>query len=214
MFDKEPEDMFAGVEPTKQEPLRPSGALSPTVPGMPGGATPVGATPEEVGEEGGGKGRKKIFLILAAVILVLILGGGGYLVWRQFAAAPEETEIPVVTNFNANLPPANIPAETEPIVNETPVEIPSAVLETAPVAPLPESIDTDSDGLTDAEEATLGTDPTRIDTDGDDLTDGEEVNFYFTDPLNPDTDGDTYSDGSEVKNGYNPKGPGRLLEQP
>lgn len=212
MFDKEPEDMFAGVEPTKPETLRPAGALSPTVPGMPGGAAPVGATQEDVGEESGGSGKKKMFLILAAGILVLILGGGGYLVWQQFSAAPEETETPVVTDFNVNLPPANVPAEIETIVNEIPVEIPSAVLETAPIVPPPESIDSDDDGLTDTEEAALGTDPTKVDTDEDGLNDGMEVNFYFTDPLNSDTDGDTFLDGSEVENGYDPKGPGRLVQ--
>ncbi|GLU42665.1 hypothetical protein Musp01_02890 [Muricauda sp. NBRC 101325] len=35
--------------------------------------------------------------------------------------------------------------------------------------------DTDGDGLTDGEEADLGTDPNNPDTDGDGLTDGEEV---------------------------------------
>jgi hypothetical protein len=32
--------------------------------------------------------------------------------------------------------------------------------------------------------------------------------------LNPDTDGDTYKDGDEVKKGYNPSGPGQLLQIP
>ena len=36
-------------------------------------------------------------------------------------------------------------------------------------------VDTDGDGLTDGEEANLGTSPTNPDTDGDGLTDGEEV---------------------------------------
>jgi hypothetical protein len=216
MFDKEPEDMFAGVEPTKPETLRPSGALSPTVPGMPGSAPPVGATPEpeEPGEGGESPGKKKIFLILAVVILVVILGGGGYIVWQQFAASPQEPTTIVPEVSNVNLPPVNLPVETTPIVNETPAEVPPAVLETAPVVPSPESLDLDGDGLTSAEEADLGTDETKADTDGDGLSDSEEVSLYFTDPLNPDTDGDTYLDGSEVENGYNPKGEGRLLEQP
>ena len=59
-------------------------------------------------------------------------------------------------------------------------------------------VDTDGDGLTDAEEAELGTDPNNADTDGDGLTDGEEVNEYNTDPLNEDTDGDGLLDGGEV----------------
>lgn len=48
------------------------------------------------------------------------------------------------------------------------------------------------------------------DTDGDGLTDLEEINIYKTHYLFPDTDGDGYNDGDEVKNGFNPKGEGRL----
>jgi hypothetical protein len=59
-------------------------------------------------------------------------------------------------------------------------------------------LDSDGDGLTDAEEGSLGTDPFNPDTDGDGLMDGEEVNVHFTNPLNADTDGDGQSDGSEV----------------
>ena len=58
--------------------------------------------------------------------------------------------------------------------------------------------DSDGDGLTDEEEAKLGTDPFNKDTDGDGLTDGEEVHIYHTNPLNPDTDFDGLSDGDEV----------------
>ena len=66
-------------------------------------------------------------------------------------------------------------------------------------------LDSDGDGLSDEEEARLGTDPERPDTDGDGLSDNEEVRTYGTDPLNADTDGDGISDGDEV-NGNNPRG--------
>jgi len=58
--------------------------------------------------------------------------------------------------------------------------------------------DSDGDGLTDEQEAKLGTDPFNKDTDGDGLTDGDEVNVYKTNPLNPDTDFDGLKDGEEV----------------
>ncbi len=58
--------------------------------------------------------------------------------------------------------------------------------------------DDDEDGLTNAQEARLGTDPNVADTDGDGLSDGEEVRRYRTDPLRGDTDGDGLSDGDEV----------------
>lgn len=60
------------------------------------------------------------------------------------------------------------------------------------------SADTDGDGLTDAEEQEMGTDALSADTDGDGLNDGPEVNSYSTDPTNPDTDGDGLQDGEEV----------------
>lgn len=58
--------------------------------------------------------------------------------------------------------------------------------------------DSDGDGLTDDEEAKLGTDPFNKDSDGDELTDGDEVKVYKTNPLNPDTDFDGLKDGQEV----------------
>ncbi|WP_240359172.1 adventurous gliding motility protein AgmC [Pyxidicoccus trucidator] len=59
------------------------------------------------------------------------------------------------------------------------------------------SLDTDGDGLTDAEEVTLGTDPNNPDTDGDGLPDGIEVNVGETDPLDDDSDDDGLMDGTE-----------------
>jgi len=46
--------------------------------------------------------------------------------------------------------------------------------------------DADGDGLSDAGEATYGTDPTVADTDGDSATDGDEVLTYGSDPLAPE----------------------------
>ena len=86
-------------------------------------------------------------------------------------------------------------------------------------------VDTDGDGLGDADEAVRGTDPRRPDTDGDGLLDGFEVRHGFdpldprdgladpdgdgrtnleeqaagTDPHNIDSDGDGLLDGDEVR---------------
>ncbi len=57
--------------------------------------------------------------------------------------------------------------------------------------------DDDNDGLTDSEEATLGTDPFDSDTDDDGLSDGDEVNIVNTNPLEADTDGDGAIDGED-----------------
>jgi len=75
---------------------------------------------------------------------------------------------------------------------------PTAVAEptvTATATTAPPNDDADNDGLTDDEEAALGTDPAKADTDGDGLIDRIEKDY--TDPLNPDTDGDGTSDGDE-----------------
>ncbi len=55
--------------------------------------------------------------------------------------------------------------------------------------------DTDGDGLSDAQEAILGTNPLLADTDADGLTDFDEINIHGTDPLDPDTDSDGELDG-------------------
>ncbi|MDA8976780.1 hypothetical protein N9F70_00860 [bacterium] len=56
------------------------------------------------------------------------------------------------------------------------------------IQPLP-SLDTDNEGLTDREEAILGTDYEDDDTDDDSLPDGSEIFESFTNPLVPDPPG-------------------------
>lgn len=63
--------------------------------------------------------------------------------------------------------------------------------------------DKDGDGLSDAEELSLGTDPNVRDTDADGLDDGQEIDIG-TDPINYDSDGDGISDGDEIAAGTDP----------
>ncbi|MDG2125524.1 MAG: lamin tail domain-containing protein, partial [Verrucomicrobiales bacterium] len=49
-----------------------------------------------------------------------------------------------------------------------------------------QGVDTDADGLSDADEATNGTDPTNPDSDGDGMLDGAEI-FAGTNPLDPNS---------------------------
>ena len=53
---------------------------------------------------------------------------------------------------------------------------------------IPVGLDSDGDGLTDAQEIDLGTDPSAPDTDGDGLDDGAEV-AAGSDPLDPSSPG-------------------------
>lgn len=64
-------------------------------------------------------------------------------------------------------------------------------------------VDSDGDGVPDAEELERGTDPTNPDSDGDGLNDGDELQ-YGADPLDPDTDDDGLTDREEVDLGTNP----------
>ncbi len=70
-------------------------------------------------------------------------------------------------------------------------------------------VDQDGDGLTDDEEAAIGTNPLDPDTDDDGLQDGVETNTGVwvsasntgTNPLDPDTDDDGLQDGVETNTG-------------
>ena len=79
---------------------------------------------------------------------------------------------------------------------------------TEPAKPTTETNpDRDGDGLTDAEEARLGTDPDIKDSDGDGLSDGDEVLTHRTDPLRDDSDGDVLRDGEEAASNTDPRNP-------
>lgn len=60
------------------------------------------------------------------------------------------------------------------------------------------NIDSDGDGLIDAQEDIYGTSRTKADTDEDGLSDYLEINVYLTNPLSDDTDGDGLNDYFEL----------------
>jgi hypothetical protein len=91
------------------------------------------------------------------------------------------------------------------VVDETNPEAILNVIYT-PVAPAQTDVDSDGDGLGDAQEASLGTDPANADTDADGLLDGDEVTAE-TDPTLYDSDGDGFGDNAEVANGTDPNDP-------
>jgi hypothetical protein len=61
------------------------------------------------------------------------------------------------------------------------------------------ALDSDRDGLTNAEEVTFGSNPYVTDSDADGLSDNFEE-LIGTNPLSPDSDSDNLSDGYEVMN--------------
>lgn len=151
--------------------------------------------------------RPKPFIIGGVIILILILVGVG--IWFFFLrtpATPIDTGVIPEEEVLDEQPGIEIiepETETEDVV-ETVSEPPADVV----------PVDTDGDGLTDDEEAEIGSNPLLVDSDRDGLSDNQEVGVYRTDPTNPDTDGDGYDDGGEVDKGYNPNGPGRLFQVP
>lgn len=201
----EPEDILSGIdkiEPEFKGPARPV-AFSGT-------ATPAAAVPsaKSIMKEPFFRQNKKIVVVLV-LVLFLIAGvvSASWYAYSLFSGQAVKLKVANLnnqTNTQPEMPIVNEPtneAVNQPVVNQN-VNI------NQPPPPPPDS---DSDGLTNDEEAMYGTDPTKIDTDGDDLTDRDEVKVFKTDPNNPDTDGDSYKDGEEVRNGYDPKGSGRLL---
>lgn len=176
------------------------------------------------------RSQDKLFKIIIAVIAVAVLGLGGYLVYSKFFNAPVDTTPVATTTKKTNAPQTTAPttntagsfvetagtatattteSATTPIIPG--VNAPATTTET--VATTTSSlVDSDSDGLTDAEEKIAGTNINIIDTDNDGLSDYEEVKIYKTNPLSADTDGDSYLDGAEVKSGYNPNGTGKLSD--
>lgn len=136
-------------------------------------------------------------IAIASLVLLLVLGIGVWQGWKWWNARQEQAALTSPSS-------EEIPSE---VSSATPV---SSVAEEG-VVPLT-AVDTDGDGLSDAEEAEQGTNPERFDTDNDGLTDRAELRIYFSDPLTADTDRDGYTDGDEVHNFFNPHGPGRLFD--
>jgi len=203
------EDILSGVDktppsttPASPKVLTSDGPVDPNRAGPPIPTPPIEAEPQA-------SGRRIILVILGIVLGVVVLAVAGYFVYLRFfgATLPDEPNVTTPAQTTSPTPDnqANVNSNTN-VNAATPT--PPTPSEPAP----PIAVDTDSDGLTDEEESTYGTDPTKVDTDGDGLYDRDEVKIFKTDPNNADTDGDGFSDADEIRAGYDPKGPGRLLE--
>jgi hypothetical protein len=122
---------------------------------------------------------------------------------------PTDTPTQTPTNTSILAPtdtPTNTPTLTPTLAaTTTPTGTPTGTPSVTPTATtvIPQN-DSDNDGLTDTEEAALGTDPNNPDSDGDGLLDGEEVHVHGTQPKNPDSDTDGYGDALEIQSQTNP----------
>lgn len=102
----------------------------------------------------------------------------------------EPTEVP--TTESTRTPTATPPQVALQPTATTPPTPTSTAIPTA--TPQPCYVDTDRDGLSDANERIVGTDLTDPDTDGDGLSDYDEATKYFTNPSVADSDGDGVRD--------------------
>jgi len=109
---------------------------------------------------------------------------------EESAFAVGSTQLPP----DATAPPQGTQTPTiSPTADMTATVVATTMPTTEPMTP----VDTDGDGLSDADEAQRGTNPTQNDSDGDGVFDGFEVSIGL-DPTRPDTDGDGVSDYDEV----------------
>jgi hypothetical protein len=195
---KEPQDIFEGVEPPANLPVE-GGAAAPTPQPRPPLLAPE-PTGKIVSDADLGTGGHLWKTILIIVIAFLVLGLVALFAYK-FVAAPTSS------NKDETSQNGQTAGDDDEVVpdgkgGELEDEDPAAVQ------------DSDGDGLTNAEEIAAGTSVSKADTDSDGLGDREEVQVYGTDPRRADTDGDSYTDGVEVRGGYNPNGPGKILELP
>jgi hypothetical protein len=70
----------------------------------------------------------------------------------------------------------------------------------------PQSADSDADGVPDDQEAEAGTNPNAADSDGDGLTDAEEIEQGLN-PISTDSDGDGLADDEEIEQQTDPLNP-------
>lgn len=209
------EDIFEETDATTETTPPPSANVSPMGGGVmpPAGPRPT-ANPTMVpprnplAEIPGAEVPKpkrggKMIMMLLILLLIIVLAGGAAYYFLVMNKDNSNTNVNNTNIANTNLN-TNVNGNTNQTVNTNTTNSNGNTNQN--------NGDTDGDGLLDSEERELGTSVQRPDSDSDELFDYEEVKVYNTDPLDPDTDSDTYLDGKEVKAGYDPNGPGMLLD--
>ncbi len=221
---KEPQDIFEGVEPPANLPVAdvasPASAPSSAAPAPrmtpPTAARPMAVPPTPpiitlpppvgkiVADRHTGTGGHLWKTILIVVIAFVAMGLAAFLAFSFMNPDEDKTDDRDGATQGENDENEELPDGKGGGGEVDEEEVPDVQIIT----------DSDGDGLTDDEEREAGTSVAKPDTDSDLLGDREEVQVYGTDPLRADTDGDTFSDGQEVRSGYNPNGPGKILEIP
>ena len=151
-----------------------------------------GLSSAKVSSSQASKPNKKGITILVVVILILLFGASLFLLYKTYLEPAPAVNNQVVA------PESETVREQTPVVQEEETPAPEVIEET-PTVETPAtvenefdltktrdqnlailgSLDSDKDGLTDAEEDLLGLNKSLIDTDSDSYADAEEIeNFY------------------------------------
>ncbi len=144
--------------------------------------------------------KKNLIVLVLSILAIVIIA---IVIYWFFILTPRKETKPAINNFQSQIKENKIASST--VADKT---LPAKItLDENNYSKATSTLDSDQDGLTDEEEALLGTSSQTPDTDKDGLFDRDEVKVYKTDPLKPDTDGDGWSDGEEVRQKSNPLDP-------
>ncbi len=153
-------------------------------------------TPVPHPEEGEASTRKR-WIIIGSLIAVVCIAGGTL----AFVVYGKKTKTDLSTPTNQPVYVTNVNTSN---VNTTGV-FPNANVNQNSNA----SVANVNVGNTNVAATNTSTTGTSLDSDHDGLSDAQEK-LYGTDPLKADTDGDGYTDLTEIRSSYSPTGPGRL----
>lgn len=196
----EPEDILQSIDSAAAEIKQPDIAFKMPVPPAASSLAPkippaIPPVPRAQTKEPILKRSRKVLMLI--IILILVFGALGTAAWYAYGIfIKPAVEVPQLANLST-APDTTQNNQGQSVNNTNEVAQPK---------------DTDRDGLSDEDEQLYGTNIEVVDSDSDGLTDRDEIRVFETDPNVADTDGDSFSDGDEVRNGYDPKGPGKLLE--
>ena len=158
--------------------------------------------------------------LLVTLCMLPVLFGIGSIFNNRAAnvvtATPDRTiqVVTTLTPLSAIIVTPTVTITTTTIVDDTGVDLDDldgdglSNRQEAILGSLVDNPDSDGDGLTDGQEVfNNGTQPTNRDSDGDGLSDGDEVLRFFTRPDLRDSDADGIDDGTELANGTDPRMP-------
>ena len=163
-------------------------------------AVPDPTKPVQPGKPAKKAGSKKGLNIILIVVGVIVIGASAWLLYLSFrspvppqsSTGTTETQAPVVADEVVPEPEADVVDEVieEDVVEEEDIEVEEAEEDVVDIfnpsdineisLSLLGALDTDNDGLTDSEEALIGTDFQVIDSDEDTYIDREEINNMYS----------------------------------